>query len=105
MFILCTPCLPYTFKSRIDFNVIHSKCSNTTGLVDWVVNIVIYYDTIIGVEPKRRALANATERLDAANATLSQMKEKVNNLEARLKKLTDAYNAANAGKNKIKKMK
>ena len=63
-----------------------------------MINIVKYHDTIVSVEPKRQALANANERLAAANEKLQSVNAHVADLAAKLKKLTDEYDAANTAK-------
>ena len=82
------------------FNVesIENKNKVAGGLVSWVINIVIYYDTITGVEPKRQALAAANERLEAANAKLKVVQDRVAILTSKLKILTDDFDLANKTK-------
>jgi len=36
-----------------------SKSSAAAGLCDWIVNITMYYDVVISVEPKKAAVAEA----------------------------------------------
>ena len=38
------------------------------GVCIWVKNIAIYYDVFVEVEPKKKAVAEMTARLDVANA-------------------------------------
>jgi len=38
---------------------IKTKSSAAAGLCDWVLNISMYYDVVVTVEPKRIAVANA----------------------------------------------
>ena len=45
---------PYLEMDHFTVEIISAKNSAAGGLVSWVVNIVTYYDTIVGVEPKRQ---------------------------------------------------
>ena len=45
---------PYLADPDFTVEVIEKKNTAAAGLVSWVVNIVTYYDTITGVEPKRQ---------------------------------------------------
>jgi len=78
--------------------IIMNKNKAAAGLCSFVCNIVMYYDVVITVEPKRKALAEANEQLDAANNQLKAVNELVADLEAKLAKLTVELNAANAEK-------
>jgi dynein heavy chain len=51
-----------------------------SGLCDWIINITMYYDVVVSVEPKKLAVAEAQATLAAANAK----KEEVDILVARL---------------------
>ena len=78
--------------------VILTKNKAAAGLCSFVVNIVQYYEVVTTVEPKRMALREANEQLDAANTQLKQVQEEVAELEAKLAKLTSELNAANKEK-------
>ena len=65
----------YTFIKKISLAA--------AGLCDWVVNVLIYHDIFLEVEPKRRLLQEAEAKLADANARLAQVNEKVATLEAR----------------------
>ena len=56
---------PYLLLEHFNFETIKGKNSAAAGLCNWVVNIVIYRDIVVTVEPKRIALAKATEELNA----------------------------------------
>jgi hypothetical protein len=47
------------------------------GLCAFVINIVAYYEVVVTVEPKRRALAEANAQLQEANSTLAQVRQQV----------------------------
>jgi dynein heavy chain len=89
---------PYIALDYFNYDAILTKNSAAAGLCNWVVNIVIYYDVVVGVEPKRKALAEATIMLENANTRLIEVKEKVAMLEARLAKLSAEFEAANKEK-------
>jgi dynein heavy chain len=50
----------------------------------WIINIIMYYDVVVQVEPKRNALREATDTLNAANTKLAEVKELVQTLETNL---------------------
>ena len=81
-----------------NYDTIKTKNTAAAGLCSFVVNIVIYYEITTTVEPKRKALAEANEQLDRANAQLKEVNETVAILEAKLSKLTTELNAANKEK-------
>jgi dynein heavy chain len=58
----------------------------------------MYYEVVVTVEPKRKALAEANDQLNAANSELAEVMAKVADLEAKLAKLTAELNQANAEK-------
>jgi dynein heavy chain len=72
-----------------------AKKSNAAGgLTTWIINIIMYYDVVIQVEPKRQALREATETLNNANIRLGEVKALVQELEAKLAKLMAAFDKA-----------
>jgi dynein heavy chain len=81
-----------------DVEIIKGKNSAAGGLCAWVVNIVIYRDIVVTVEPKRIALEAANKQLAEANAKLKEVTELVAELQAKLSKLVKELNAANAEK-------
>ena len=78
--------------------IILTKNKAAAGLCSFVVNIVMYYEVVVTVEPKRKALQDANDQLETANAELSAVIEQVTELEAKLAKLTAELNAANKEK-------
>merc|ERR1719183_2230956 len=64
--------------------VFRKKSSAAAGLVVWVINIIMYYDVVVQVEPKRQALREATETLQNAQEKLSNAKALVAELEKKL---------------------
>jgi dynein heavy chain len=52
-------------------DIIRTKNSAAGGLCSFVINIIIYYDIVVTVEPKRLALAEANAQMAEAQAKLS----------------------------------
>jgi dynein heavy chain len=81
-----------------------SKKSNAAGgLTVWIINIIMYYDVVIQVEPKRQALREANETLEAANTKKAQCDALVADLQAKLAKLMKEFDAAMAEKDAVMK--
>ena len=78
---------PYLELEHFDPDVIRGKNSAAAGLTSWVQNIVIYYDIVTTVEPKRKALAEAQAKLEAASSKLKIVKDTVAELQAKSAKL------------------
>ena len=76
-----------------------SKSGAAAGMCDWIVNIVIYHDIYLDVEPKRQKLNEAVEQLNAANKKLQAVRAHVQGLEDRKaelgKLLEDSTNEKN----------
>jgi dynein heavy chain len=85
---------PILALEGFNYDTIVGKNPAAAGLCNWVVNIVIYYDVVSGVEPKRKALAEAKVTLADATNKLAAVNEKVAALQAKLAKLTAEYDAA-----------
>merc|ERR1719359_2756711 len=73
--------------------VFRKKSAAAAGLVVWVINIIMYYDVVIQVEPKRNALREATETLKAAEEKLNAAKTLVAELEVKLAALMKEFDA------------
>mmetsp|Transcript_91601 Transcript_91601/g.126307 ORF Transcript_91601/g.126307 Transcript_91601/m.126307 type:complete len:157 (-) Transcript_91601:1347-1817(-) len=67
--------------------IIRIKSSLTGNICAWIINITAYYDVVVSVEPKKQAVREATETLEAANTKKAQMDELVAKLNADLKVL------------------
>jgi dynein heavy chain len=90
---------PYLQMEHFNVETIEKKNSAAAGLCSWVLNIVAYYDIVITVEPKRKALREAATKLEAANEQLAEVQGKVKDLQDRLDKLTADFDAADKAKN------
>ncbi len=64
--------------------IIKTKSSCAGGLCDWVINITMYYDVVVTVEPKKAAVRAAQQRLADANAKKAEMDELVAKLNEAL---------------------
>eukprot|EP00957_Ditylum_brightwellii_P126488 9641858-Ditylum_brightwellii.AAC.1 len=60
----------YIEKDYFNVETIKTKNQAAAGLCSFVINIVTYYDIVITVEPKRKALAEANVQLSEANTKL-----------------------------------
>lgn len=79
-------------------DIIEKRNSAAAGLCSWVINIVNYFDIVQLVEPKRIALKAANEQLNSANEQLSKVLVVLAELQAKLDKLTEEYNAAESSR-------
>jgi dynein heavy chain len=82
---------PFLAMEHFTVEVIEKKNSAAAGLCSWVVNIVMYYDIVVEVEPKRQLLKQANEQLADANAKLKIVQDKVDYLEAQFNKLQATF--------------
>jgi dynein heavy chain len=64
------------------------------GLCEWVINIEIYYNVVVTVEPKKKAVAEGQGQLDAANAKKAEVDALVAKLNAEVGVLIAAYDEA-----------
>ncbi|RLN78111.1 hypothetical protein BBJ28_00010518 [Nothophytophthora sp. Chile5] len=86
---------PFLQLEHFNVETIEKKNSAAAGLCAWVINIVAYYDAIIVVEPKKRALEEANEKLRVANERLELVNQKVAALETKLAVLTEEFESTN----------
>lgn len=88
--------------SKEDFNPesIKTKSSAAAGLCDWIINITMYYDVFVSVEPKKAKVASAKEELAAANEKKETMEAMVAELSAKLAVLQADFQKAMDEKNK-----
>ena len=77
-------------------DIIAGKNSAAGGLCNWCINIVIYYDVVSMVEPKKKLVRDSIAQLDAAQNQLADVKAKVKALEEKLQQLMIELNEANA---------
>ena len=78
-----------------------SKSFAAAGLCDWVVNICIYHDIYLDVEPKRQLLAEAEAKLAEANGKLAVVKGTVAALDERKAQLQGQLVQATEEKNRL----
>lgn len=65
---------PFLDLEHFKVEVIEKRNSAAAGLCSWVLNIVQYHDIVRTVEPKRRALQEANDQLEAANLELGEVR-------------------------------
>lgn len=65
---------PFLELEHFKVEVIEKRNSAAAGLCSWVLNIVQYHDIVRMVEPKRRALQEANDQLEAANLELGEVR-------------------------------
>ena len=82
-------------------DVIRKKSLAAAGLVEWVINIIMYYDVVTTVEPKKKALREANETLNEASTKLAAVNALVAELTAQLSKLMSELDKAMADKNAL----
>ena len=74
--------------------ILISKAAAAAGVCDWIRNIALYYDVVVNVEPKKRAVAAAKIKLEEANKIKDEMNALVAELTAKLAVLQEQYQAA-----------
>ncbi|CAG9313552.1 unnamed protein product [Blepharisma stoltei] len=93
----------YLSLDHFNGEAMKTKSLAAKGLCEWAINITAYYDCVREVEPKREALRQASIQLNQANEKLTLTKERVAELEAKLKDLVEQYDAAIAEKEAVEK--
>ena len=78
-----------------------SKSGAAAGLCDWIVNICIYHDIYLDVEPKRQKLSEAEGTLNDANRKLTAVRAHVKSLEDRKGELQAQLEESVAAKNEL----
>jgi dynein heavy chain len=53
--------------------IIMKSSPAASGLCDWIINITLYFDVVVSVEPKKLAVKEAQETLAAANAKKAEV--------------------------------
>ena len=66
------------------FEGMKKKSGAVVGVCEWVINIILYYDVVTQVEPKKQALRDETSTSEQATTRLSEVKALVADLEAKL---------------------
>nr|VZI28891.1 unnamed protein product [Spirometra erinaceieuropaei] len=84
----------YLGDPEFDPDLVRNKSLAAAGLCSWTINIVRFYEVYLVVKPKRDALDQANEELRLATEKLDAVRKKIADLEAKLQKLTDEFQAA-----------
>ncbi len=77
------------------------RWAGAAGLCEFLAAIVMYYDIVVTVEPKRQALKQAQDDLTNANAKLAEVQAFVADLEAKLAVLVAEFDKVVAEKNRV----
>ena len=91
-------CRPYIQLPHFNKEIMGNKSKAAAGLCEFVINIVMYYDVVSMVEPKRQELAEANAKLEGANTKLKAVREKVQALNEMVEDLENQFNKAIADK-------
>jgi len=93
---------PYLALEHVaNLEIMKKKSNAAAGLCDFLQNIVVYYDIVVTVEPKRNALKQAQDDLANANAKLEEVNAHVADLQAKLAVLVENYDRVVAEKNAV----
>ena len=71
-----------------------TKSTAAAGICDWIINITMYYDVVVSVEPKKIAVAEAQQQLAEANEKKAEMEALVADLTEKLNKLMKEFKVA-----------
>jgi len=93
---------PYLALEHVsNIEIMKKKSNAAAGLCDFLINIVMYYDIVVTVEPKRQALKQAQSDLEEANTKLAEVNAHVADLESKLATLIEEYDKVVAEKNAV----
>lgn len=88
----------YLKDPEFNFEVMKSKSIAAAGICTFVINICEYHKIYTVVQPKRDALAEATQQLQTAQAKLAAIQHRVESLKRNLQELTNKFEKANSDK-------
>ena len=95
-------CRPYLVLEHVaNLDIMRKKSNAAAGLCDFLLNIVVYYDIVVTVEPKRNALKQAQQELEQATTRLAEVQAHVADLESKLAVLVAEYDKVVAEKNAV----
>jgi len=93
---------PYLELEHVkDISIMNKKSTAAGALCVFLHNIVMYYDIVVTVEPKRKALKQAQDDLEQANTKLAEVNAHVADLEAKLAVLVADFDKVVAEKNAV----
>lgn len=84
----------YLALPHFNKEAIYTKSRAAAGLCEWAINIVLYFDVVSEVEPKRQELAEANAMLAEANEKLETVQARVAELNAMVADLESQFAAA-----------
>eukprot|EP00304_Pavlova_gyrans_P007309 CAMPEP_0206033414 /NCGR_PEP_ID=MMETSP1466-20131121/638_1 /ASSEMBLY_ACC=CAM_ASM_001126 /TAXON_ID=44452 /ORGANISM="Pavlova gyrans, Strain CCMP608" /LENGTH=2403 /DNA_ID=CAMNT_0053407607 /DNA_START=23 /DNA_END=7231 /DNA_ORIENTATION=+ len=86
---------------EFNYDFMATKSKAAAGLCAWVVNICIYHDIFLDVEPKRIKLAEAEKKLKEADDKLLGVRKKVQDLNDKCATLQQQLSDATDEKNRL----
>jgi len=86
---------------EFNYDFMATKSKAAAGLCAWVVNICIYHDIFLDVEPKRVKLAEAEKKLKDADDKLVGVRKKVQDLNDKCAALQQQLSEATDEKNRL----
>ena len=89
---------PYITDPGFQPELIRAKSFAASGLCSYVINVLKYNEVWQDVAPKRKALQDATDELNENLNKLAFLKERVQELENKLSRLTTEFEAATEAK-------
>jgi dynein heavy chain len=87
-------CKPILADSDFTIERLTNISSVAAGLCSWVININVYYDVYVDVEPKRLQVEAAKAELAEADKNKAEVDELVAKLNSELQVLLDSFNEA-----------
>jgi dynein heavy chain len=81
----------YLALEHFNAAVMLQKSKAIGGLCDFVVNLIAYYDIMVSLQPRKKALELAKEELISASKTKASLSEKIQELRARISELEEEY--------------
>lgn len=92
-------CKPILADETFTVEKLTNISSVAAGLCSWVININVYYDVYVDVEPKRLQVEAAKAELAEADKNKQEVDELVAKLNSELQVLLDSFNEAMKTKN------
>lgn len=92
-------CKPILADENFTVERLTNISSVAAGLCSWVININVYYDVYVDVEPKRLQVEAAKAELAEADKNKAEVDELVAKLNSELQVLMDSFNEAMKSKN------
>jgi len=98
---IITKIQPYIENPDFVPEKIESVSKACTAMCQWVLAMYKYHFVALEVEPKRKALKSAQEKLDLLTQSLNKLREKLHDVEMKIAELEAKYEASLAQKNEL----